>query len=355
MSFEIANDTADVVQIKVIGVGGGGGNAVNRMVDANVGGVEFIAINTDKAALYLSKATHKIQIGEKLTKGQGAGASPDKGQSAAEESRDEIASAIRSADMVFIAAGMGGGTGTGAAPIVAQIAKELGILTVGIVTKPFAFEGKRRMDQAEIGIAGLREHVDSLIVIPNERLKFVSEQKITLRNAFEIADDVLSKGVKSITELINCTAMINLDFADVKSIMTDSGYAHMGVGIASGRDKAELAAKAAITSPLIETSMDNAHGVIISITASSDIGLEEADLASTIITDMAHPDANIIWGVQLDDSLEDEMHVTVVATGLGDQDKKKDKSDNKLQDILSGSQDSDDDGYIDVLDIFNKN
>ena len=194
-----------------------------------------------------------------------------------------------------------------------------------------------------------------MIVIPNERLKFVSEQKITLKNAFEIADDVLSKGVKSITELINCTAMINLDFADVKAIMLDSGYAHMGVGVASGRDKAELAAKAAITSPLIETSMDNAHGVIISITASSDIGLEEADVASTIITDMANTDANIIWGVQLDDSLEDEMRVTVVATGLGDDVKKNDKSENKLQDLLGGSSDTDDDGYIDVLDIFNKN
>ena len=218
MAFEIDNETADVVQIKVVGVGGGGGNAVNRMVDAGVRGVEFIAINTDKAALLLSKATHKIQIGEKLTKGQGAGASPDKGENAAQESKEEIAAALRSADMVFIAAGMGGGTGTGAAPVVAQIAKELGILTVGIVTKPFAFEGRKRMLQAEQGIAALREQVDSLIVIPNERLKFVSEQKITLKNAFEIADDVLRQGVQSISELINVTSMVNLDFADVTAV-----------------------------------------------------------------------------------------------------------------------------------------
>jgi len=278
MAFEVSNELDDVVQIKVVGVGGGGGNAVNRMVDAGVRGVEFIAINTDKAALYLSKASQKIQIGSKATNGMGAGANPDKGKMAAEESREEIASAIRSADMIFITAGMGGGTGTGAAPIVAQIAKELGILTVGIVTKPFAFEGKKRMTQAEAGIAALREHVDSLVVIPNERLKYVSEQKITFKNAFDIADDVLRQGVQSISELINVTALVNLDFADVSAIMSDAGYAHMGVGVATGRDKAEQAARAAITSPLIETSMDNARGVIISITGSSDIGLKRLSL-----------------------------------------------------------------------------
>ena len=352
MSFEVENETAEVVQIKVIGVGGGGGNAVNRMVDAGVRGVEFIAINTDKAALFKSKASHKIQIGEKLTKGQGAGAAPEKGQNAAEESKEEIAAAIRSADMVFIAAGMGGGTGTGAAPVVAQIAKELGILTVGIVTKPFAFEGKKRMVQAEQGIAALREHVDSLIVIPNERLKLVSEQKITLKNAFEIADDVLRQGVQSITELINVTAMVNLDFADVTAVMKDAGYAHMGVGVAEGRDKAELAAKSAVTSPLIETSMDNARGVIISITGSMDIGLEEVEQASTIISDMAHPDATIIWGAQLDDSIEDTMRITVVATGLGDS-AKKEKS--PLDDLLNQNKvEDDDDNITDVLDIFSK-
>ena len=323
MAFEIANETADVVQIKVIGVGGGGGNAVNRMVDAGVRGVEFIAINTDKAALLNSKASHKIQIGEKLTKGQGAGARPNMGADAAQESKDEIAAAIRSADMIFIAAGMGGGTGTGAAPVVAQIAKELGILTVGIVTKPFAFEGKKRMTQAEEGIANLRENVDSLIVIPNERLKFVSEQKITLKNAFDIADDVLRQGVQSISELINVTAMVNLDFADVTQVMKDAGYAHMGVGMATGRDKAEQAAQAAISSPLIETSMENAGGVIISITGSMDIGLEEVEEASTIISNMAHTDATIIWGAQLDETLEDTIRITVIATGLGKKEEKK--------------------------------
>ncbi len=349
MAFEIDNETADVVQIKVVGVGGGGGNAVNRMVDAGVRGVEFVAINTDKAALLLSKATHKIQIGEKLTKGQGAGASPDKGESAAQESKDEIAAALRSADMVFIAAGMGGGTGTGAAPVVAQIAKELGILTVGIVTKPFAFEGKRRMTQAEEGIAALREHVDSLIVIPNERLKFVSEQKITFKNAFEIADDVLRQGVQSISELINVTSMVNLDFADVTSVMKDAGYAHMGVGSATGRDKAEIAAQKAISSPLIETSMENARGVIISIIGSEDIGLEEVEQASTLISNMAHPDANIIWGAQLDPTLEDEMRIIVVATGLGDDNNKEEK--NATDDIFTAFSKSqnDDDGYITIL------
>ena len=353
MAFEIDNETADVVQIKVVGVGGGGGNAVNRMVDAGVRGVEFIAINTDKAALLLSKATHKIQIGEKLTKGQGAGASPDKGENAAQESKDEIAAALRSADMVFIAAGMGGGTGTGAAPVVAQIAKELGILTVGIVTKPFGFEGRKRMAQAEEGIAALREQVDSLIVIPNERLKFVSEQKITLKNAFEIADDVLRQGVQSISELINVTSMVNLDFADVSQVMMDAGYAHMGVGISNGRDKAEIAAQKAIHSPLIETSMENARGVIISIIGSEDIGLEEVEQASTIISDMAHPDATIIWGAQLDPMLEDEMRIIVVATGLGD-DKKEEKSPaDSILDSFSKSQ-PEDDGYITILEELTK-
>ena len=348
MAFEIDKDTADVVQIKVVGVGGGGGNAVNRMVDSGVKGVEFLAINTDKAALLLSKANHKIQIGEKLTKGQGAGASPDKGENAAQESKEEIAAALRNADMVFIAAGMGGGTGTGAAPVVAQIAKELGILTVGIVTKPFAFEGNRRMKQAEQGIEALREHVDSLIVIPNERLKLVSQEKITLKNAFDIADDVLRQGVQSISELINVTAMVNLDFADVTAVMKDAGYAHMGVGKATGRDKAEAAAQAAVSSPLIETTMENARGVIISITGSMDIGLEEVEQASTIISNMAHPDATIIWGAQLDETLDDEMRITVVATGLGD-----DKKDNAAEDILStiSSANVDDDEYISVLDV----
>ena len=350
--FEFVEDQ-NVVQIKVVGVGGGGGNAVNRMVDAGVKGVEFVAINTDKAALIKSKADVKLQIGDKTTAGMGAGGNPNNGHAAAQESRDEIAAAIREADMIFITAGMGGGTGTGAAPVVASIAKELGILTVGIVTKPFAFEGKRRMTQAESGIAALREYVDSLIVIPNERLKFVSAEKITFKNAFDIADDVLRQGVQSISELINVTALVNLDFADVKSIMADAGYAHMGVGVATGRDKAEQAARAAISSPLIETSMENARGVIISITGSVDIGLEEVELASSIISDMAHPDATIIWGAQLDESIEDTIRVTVVATGLGD-DKKADKG-NDLAALLGDTGDGEDDNFGSVLKFFDNN
>ncbi len=352
MSLEVSNELGNVVKIKVVGVGGGGGNAINRMVDAGVRGVEFVAVNTDKAALYLSKANQKIQIGEKSAGGMGAGANPERGRNSAEESTDEITSAIRDADMIFITAGMGGGTGTGAAPIVAQIARELGILTVGIVTKPFAFEGKKRMAQAEEGIAALREQVDSLVVIPNERLKFVSEQKITFKNAFEIADDVLRQGVQSISELINVTALVNLDFADVTTIMKDAGYAHMGVGVAEGRDKAEQAAKMAINSPLIETSMDNAQGVIISITASNDIGLEEVEQASSIISEMANPDATIIWGAQLDDTLEDTIRVTVVATGLGDSKKKNNDISSQLGDLMSD--DDSDDSYVTVLDVFNK-
>ena len=350
MPFEVAEEMENVVQIKVVGVGGGGGNAINRMVSAGVRGVEFVAINTDKATLFHSKADQKIQIGEKSSNGMGAGGNPENGRAAAEESRDEIIAAIRSADMIFITAGMGGGTGTGAAPIVASIAKELGILTVAIVTKPFAFEGKKRMSQAEAGIAALGEQVDSLVVIPNERLKCVTEQKITFKNAFNIADDVLRQGVQSISELINVTALVNLDFADVKSIMLDAGYAHMGVGVATGRDKAEQAARAAVTSPLIETSMDNARGVIISITGSEDVGLEEVELASSIISDMAHPDATIIWGAQLDDSLEDTIRVTVVATGLGDA-KKKDGAD--LASLISSSSEDDDESYGEVMKFFN--
>lgn len=315
MALELAKELTDIVQIKVIGVGGGGGNAINRMVDAGVQGVEFVAINTDRMALYNSKADVKIQIGEKLTLGQGAGANPEKGQRAAEESRDEIIAALKDTDMIFITAGMGGGTGTGAAPVVSQIAKELDILTVGVVTKPFNFEGKRRMEQAEIGINNLKEHVDSLIVIPNERLKYVSEQKITFTNAFNIADDVLKQGVQSISELIQMPALVNLDFADVSAIMKEAGYAHMGVGRANGRDKAEIAANAAISSPLIETSMQGATGVIVSITGSPDIGLEEVEAASTIVANAASEDANIIWGATIDDTLEDEIKVTVVATG----------------------------------------
>ena len=303
------------VNIKVIGVGGGGNNAVNQMITDNVRGVEFIAINTDMQALVHSSVTKKITIGEKITKGHGAGSNPEIGAKAAEESIEEIQNAIAGADMVFVTAGMGGGTGTGAAPVVARVAREMGILTVGIVTKPFLFEGKRRMTQAESGIANLQEFVDALIIIPNERLKQV-EEKITMMNAFKVSDDVLRRGVQSITELINVPGYINLDFADVTSIMKDAGYAHMGVGQASGKDKAEEAARMAISSPLLETSISGSRGIIISITASPDIGMDDIDIASTLVQQEAHEDANIIWGVAFDSDLEDTMKVTIIATGF---------------------------------------
>ncbi len=304
------------VNIKVVGVGGGGNNAVNRMISTNVGGVEFIAINTDKQALINSSAETKIVIGEKRTKGHGAGSNPEVGAAAAEETLEEIKNAINGADMVFITAGMGGGTGTGAAPVVAKVAKDMGILTIGVVTKPFAFEGKRRMAQAEDGIKKLIDAVDSLVIIPNERLKEVSDTKITLLNAFAEADDVLRNGVQSISDLITVAGIVNLDFADISSVMLGAGYAHMGVGSANGKDKATLAAKAAISSPLLETSIAGARGIIINITASPDIGLEEIDIASSMVQQEAHPDANIIWGAALDAKLEDEMRVTVIATGF---------------------------------------
>ena len=316
MAFVLDEEMQNVTNIKVIGVGGGGGNAVNRMVEAGLNGVEFVAMNTDQQALVNSKATQKVQLGAKLTKGRGAGADPEVGQRAAEESKDEIANALKGAQMVFITAGMGGGTGTGAAPVVAETAHDLGILTVGIVTKPFAFEGKRKMSIAEQGIANLMMHVDSLIVIPNERLKLISQEKITLMNAFEAADNVLRQGVESISSLINVPAFINLDFADVRSIMKDAGFAHMGVGVAKGAGKAENAAKAAISSPLLETSIAGARGVIINITSSPDIGLDDVETAASMITQSAHPEANIIGGTAFDERLQDEMSITVVATGF---------------------------------------
>ena len=318
MIFEHDDSMGSGVNIKVIGVGGGGNNAVNRMINTSIKGVEFIAINTDRQALRRNDAAVQLVIGEKVTKGFGAGANPEIGARSAEESLEEIKGILSGADMCFVTAGMGGGTGTGAAPVVARIAKEMGILTVGIVTKPFAFEGAKRMNQAEDGIAALSSHVDALVVIPNERLKQVSDTRITLANAFEAADDVLRRGVQSISELIDVSAFINLDFADVTSIMKDAGYAHMGVGAARGKDKAELAAKAAISSPLLETSIEGATGVIISITASPDVGLQDVDIASAMISAEASPDANVIWGVAFDPDLEDEMKITIVATGFSD-------------------------------------
>ncbi|MBE6551086.1 MAG: cell division protein FtsZ [Ruminococcaceae bacterium] len=331
MSHDFDSNYTDLVQIKVVGVGGGGNNTINRMIANKSSGVEFIAINTDKAALVKSEADVKIAIGEKITKGHGAGANPEIGKRAAEESLEEITEVLKGADMLFLTTGMGGGTGTGASPIIAKLAKDMGILTVAVVTKPFAFEGKRRMEQAENGIKALSEFVDSLIVIPNERLRLVSETRITLLNAFEIADGVLSRGVQSISELITCTGIVNLDFADVTAIMNNAGLAHMGVGSGKGKDKAEQAAKIAISSPLLETSITGARGIIVSITGSPDIGFEEVEIASQMISNEAHPDANIIWGANLDPELEDEMRVTVIATGF-DSDKKKSVAKKASQD-----------------------
>ena len=316
MSFERDESREYGVCIKVIGVGGGGNNAVNRMIKANVQGVDFITINTDRQALKNSVAQNQIVIGEKITNGFGAGANPSIGERSAEESIDEIKNILKGADMVFVTAGMGGGTGTGAAPVVARVAHDMGILTVGVVTKPFAFEGKRRMDQALAGIEELSQYVDSLVVIPNERLKQVSDTRITLFNAFSVADDVLRRAVQSISELINVTGFVNLDFADITSIMKNSGLAHMGVGSANGKDKAEIAAKTAIASPLLETSIKGAMGVIISISASPDVGLEDIELASSMISQECNEDANVIWGVAFDPELQDEMRITIISTGF---------------------------------------
>ncbi|SMC41420.1 cell division protein FtsZ [Papillibacter cinnamivorans] len=316
MPFGLDTGPDTVVTIKVIGIGGGGNNVVNRMVKSGTKGVDFIAINTDKQALAMSSATYKIQIGEKLTHGQGAGSNPDIGKKSAEENRSQIAKALEETDMVFITAGMGGGTGTGGAPIIAEVAHEMGILTVGVVTKPFGFEGKRRLEQAERGIDELRTKVDSLVIIPNERLKHATDQKITFANAFEIADDVLRQAVQSISDLIKNTGFINLDFADVSAIMKNAGLAHMGVGRAAGKGKAEEAAKLAISSPLLETSINGAKGVLVNVTGSMDIGLEEVETAANLVQQAAHKDALIIFGAAFDEELEDEIRVTVIATGF---------------------------------------
>ena len=312
--------------IKVIGVGGAGNNAVNRMIEAGIKNVEFIAVNTDRQALQLSKASTKIQIGEKLTRGLGAGANPDIGAQAAEESRTEVAEALRGADMVFVTAGMGGGTGTGAAPIVAGTAKEMGILTIGVVTKPFTFEGKKRLAQAERGIESLKGKVDTLVVIPNDKLLQVIDRKTSIIEAFRMADDVLRQGVQGISDLIAVPGLINLDFADVKTIMLDRGMAHMGIGRASGENRAEDAAKQAIQSPLLETSIEGARGVIINITGGSDVGLHEANTAAELVQRSADPEANIIFGSVTDDSMGDEIQITVIATGFENEDEKVQKA-----------------------------
>jgi len=307
-----------VVNIKVIGVGGAGNNVINRMIEAGVEGVDFIVVNTDKQDLNKSNCKTKIQIGEKLTGGMGAGSKPEIGRKSAEESKALISKALEGTDMVFITAGMGGGTGTGAAPIVADLAHEAGILTVGVVTKPFKFEGANRMRQAEAGIAELNDKLDSLIIIPNDRLKYVTDQKITFANAFGIADDVLKQAVTSISELVGfCkNVIINLDFADVSAVMKDAGRAHMGVGTANGREKAEQAATAAVSSPLLETSINGATGVLVNVTGSSEMTLDDVETAAGIVQEAANPDANIIFGATIDESFQDEMRVTVIATGF---------------------------------------
>ena len=305
-----------MAKIKVIGVGGAGNNAVNRMVEMGVNGVEFIAVNTDRQALILSKAATKIQIGEKLTRCLGAGGDPNIGEKAAEESKEDIANALKGADMVFVTAGMGGGTGTGAAPVVAQIAKEMGILTVGVVTKPFTFEGKRRMQSAERGVANLKERVDTLVAIPNDRLLQVSERKTSMIEAFTMSDEVLRQGVQGISDLIAVPGLINLDFADVKTIMYDTGMAHMGIGRASGENRAEDAAKQAINSPLLESSIEGARGVLLNITGGKDLGIVEVNTAAELVQKSIDPEANIIFGAVIDENMGDEISVTVIATGF---------------------------------------
>ena len=302
--------------IKVIGVGGGGTNAVNRMVDSGIRGVEFVAVNTDRQALLLSKAASKIQIGEKITRGLGAGANPDIGAQAAEESKAEITEALRGADMVFVTAGMGGGTGTGAAPIVAACAKEMGILTIGVVTKPFTFEGKKRLSQADRGIESLKGKVDTLVVIPNDKLLQIIDRKTSIVEAFKMADDVLRQGVQGISDLIAVPGLVNLDFADVKTIMLNTGMAHMGIGRASGENRAEDAAKQAIQSPLLETSIEGARGVIINITGGSNLGLHEVNTAAELVQRSVDPEANIIFGAVIDESLDEDIVITVIATGF---------------------------------------
>ena len=361
MQIDAAVPNTNVV-IKVVGVGGGGCNAVNRMVRADVRGVEFLAVNTDIAMLDMSLATHKIQIGEKLTRGHGAGGNPERGQRAAEESHDEIVAALQGADMVFVTAGMGGGTGTGAAPVVAEIARDLGILTVAIVTKPFGFEGRRRMEQAEDGIAALREHVDSLVVIPNDRIRLATTERLTMKNAFEMADEVLRQGVQSISEIIQKLGEINLDFADVLSVMKDAGFAHMGVGIAEGNDRAAEAAKAAVDSPLLETSIEGARGVLINITAPEDFDFDEMEAAVSTVSDLMHPDANIIWGYGLDESVGNSVRVTVIATGLTSDYKDSRPASNKAVETTPEGQtvfpvdpwNDDDDDLMEINRIFEK-
>lgn len=314
--FDFDVDVEEFARIKVIGVGGGGNNAVNRMIDHGVQGIDFIALNTDKQALNSSRAEVKLQLGEKLTKGLGAGANPDIGTKAAEENRNEIAEELKGADMIFITAGMGGGTGTGAAPVIAEIAKEMGILTVGVVTKPFTFEGNKRRKQADNGIEELKTKVDTLVTIPNDRLLQIADKKTTMSDAFMMADEVLKQGIQGISDLISIPNLINLDFADVKTIMSDRGIAHMGIGRAGGDNRAVNAAKEAIKSPLLETSIEGAQSVLLNITGGNDLGIFEVNEAADLIRQSVDSDANIIFGAGIDETLEDEIKITVIATGF---------------------------------------
>lgn len=340
LEFDVESNQFAV--IKVIGVGGGGSNAVNRMIDAGLKGVEFVAINTDRQALLLSNAAQKIQIGEKLTKGLGAGANPEIGQKAAEESKEIIHNVIKDSDMVFITAGMGGGTGTGAAPIVADIAKQLGILTVGVVTKPFTFEGRKRILHAEEGTKELKGKVDTLVIIPNDRLLQISEKKTSIVEAFTTADDVLRQGVQGISDLIAVPGLVNLDFADVKTIMLNTGMAHMGIGCSNGENRATEAAKQAIQSPLLETSIEGAKGVLLNITGGPNLGLFEVNEAAELVAQSADPDANIIFGAVIDEDLKDEIRITVIATGFSNEKPKKvirEMEGKKSKDSLFGDYD----------------
>jgi len=317
MAFSMDTSVKNGDILKVIGVGGAGNNVVNRMLASGMNGIEFVAVNTDRQCLNASQATHKLTIGEKLTGGKGAGANPEVGRESAKESKEQIAALLEGTDMVFVTAGMGGGTGTGAAPVVAEIAREKGILTVGVVTKPFAFEGPRRMNAALKGIEELRTKVDSLVIIPNDRLQYATDEKITFANAFSIADDVLRQAVQSITDLITTVGLINLDFADVTAVMKDAGLAHMGVGRAAGKNRAEEAARIAINSPLLETSIQGATGIIVNISGPMDIGLDEVEMAANMVKELADPDALFMMGAAFDEDLQDEVRVTVIATGFG--------------------------------------
>ncbi|MBC8588491.1 cell division protein FtsZ [Paratissierella segnis] len=332
--FDFDIDVDQFAKIKVIGVGGGGNNAVNRMIECGVRGVDFVALNTDRQSLYASRAEVKLQLGEKITKGLGAGANPEIGQKAAEENRNDILESIKGADMIFITAGMGGGTGTGAAPIVAEIAKELGILTVGVVTKPFTFEGKKRLVQAEKGVEDLKNKVDTLVTIPNDRLLQIADKKTTMSDAFMMADEVLKQGIQGISDLISVPNLINLDFADVKTIMYGKGIAHMGIGQATGDNRATEAAKQAIKSPLLETSIEGAKSVLLNITGGADLGIFEVNEAADLIRQAVDQDANIIFGAGIDEGLQDEIKITVIATGFEEKpNKKSDKKDEKDGDI----------------------